>query len=149
MMRSRVRLLTVIGLLALFVADLKSAQAQQPPYPYNVDTNPSRGVMPNSEQLNGALDSLDPVSQKLHIQVPLASLPAGNAESGFDLTLTYDSHLFNLVGTEVSQDRVGQMISGVLTGGGWHYNFQTIALKESSATSRHGSNPIVKETFSM
>src|SRR5215510_515113 len=112
----------VVLFAALFAA--RPACGQEPSYPYNVDTNPPRGVMPNSEQLTDSLDSVDPISGKLHIQIPLASLPEGHAESGFDLSLVYDSHLFNLAGTEVGQNHVGQIIQSALTGGGWQYNFQ-------------------------
>ncbi|HET9217610.1 MAG TPA: RHS repeat-associated core domain-containing protein, partial [Terriglobia bacterium] len=97
--------------------------AQEPQYPYAVDTKPSRGIMPNSEQLSGPLDSIDPISGKLHIQVPLAALPLGNAGSGFDLSLVYDSNLFDLVAGEVGDGRISQSISSTLTGGGWRYNF--------------------------
>ena len=70
---SFVALFMTLGLAGL------PAEAQQPQYPYAVDTKPSRGIMPNSEQLSGPLDNIDPVTGKLHIQIPLASLPAGNA----------------------------------------------------------------------
>ena len=105
------------------------AFAQQPQYPYAVDTKPSRGIMPNSEQLSGPLDNIDPISGKLHIQIPLASLPAGHAGSGFDLSLTYDSHLFDLYAGEVADGRISQSISSSLNGGGWYYNFANYRLE--------------------
>ena len=107
---------------ALFLA-ATTAYAQGPQYPYAVDTRPSRGIMPNSEQVSGPLDSVDPISGKLHIQIPLASLPAGHAGTSFDLSLTYDSHLFDLYAGEVAEGRIMQTFSSPLNGGGWHYNF--------------------------
>src|SRR5262245_467759 len=101
----------VLSLLILLASFMGVGLAQQPQYPYAVDTKPSRGLMPNSEQLSGSLDSIDPISGKLHIQIPMASLPAGNAGSGFDLSLAYDSHLFDLGAGEVAQDRLMQTIS--------------------------------------
>ena len=77
-----------VGNVVLLGDALGSAAFAQPPYPYAVDTRPSRGIMPNSEQLSSPLDSIDPISGKLHIQIPLASLPLGNAGSSFDLALT-------------------------------------------------------------
>ena len=85
--------------------------------------------MPNSEQLSGPLDNIDPISGKLHIQIPLASLPAGHAGSGFDLSLTYDSHLFDLYAGEVADGRISQSISSSLNGGGWYYNFANYRLE--------------------
>ncbi len=100
------------------------ALAQQPQYPYAVDTKPSRGIMPNSEQLSGPLDNIDPVTGKLHIQIPLASLPAGNAGSGFDLTMTYDSHFYDMGVGEIGPDWLTQTVTPTLAGGGWSYNFK-------------------------
>src|SRR5688572_6591620 len=112
--------LWLAGILCLTAAP---AYAQVPQYPYAVDTRPSRGIMPNSEQLSGTLDSVDPISGKLHLQIPLASLPAAHARSGFELSLTYDSHLFDLYAGEAAEGRIMQTLSSPLTGGGWHYNF--------------------------
>src|SRR6185436_6761172 len=94
-----------------------TADAQQPQYPYEVDTKPSRGIMPNSEQLSSPLDNIDPTTGKLHIQIPLAALPAGSAGSGFDLALSYDSHLFDLGVGEIGPDWLTETVSPTLTGG--------------------------------
>jgi RHS repeat-associated protein len=115
----------LIALFLFFGFSAMPVSAQQPQYPYAVDTKPSRGIMPNSEQLSGPLDHIDPVSGKLHIQIPLASLPAGNAGSGFDLALTYDSRLFDLGVGEMSEyERITQTVTPTLTAGGWSYNFK-------------------------
>ena len=111
-------LVLVLGLASV------PATAQQPQYPYAVDTKPARGIMPNSEQLSSPLDNIDPTTGKLHIQIPLASLPAGNAGSGFDLTLTYDSHLYDMGVGELGPAWLTQTIAPTLTGGGWGYNFK-------------------------
>src|SRR5947207_1392599 len=97
--RGCARLFNTICIVALFMTlgfGCLSVEAQQPQYPYDVDTKPTRGIMPTAEQLSSPLDNIDPVTGKLHIQIPLASLPAGNAGSGFDLTMTYDSHVYDL-----------------------------------------------------
>src|SRR5688572_29464 len=117
------RLCSFIGVVWALIATGVTGYAQQPQYPYAVDTKPARGIMPTSEQLSGLLDSIDPIAGKLHIQVPLTSLPAGNAGSGFDLSLVYDSRLYDLVAGEVADGRISQSVSSTLTGGGWRYNF--------------------------
>src|SRR5262249_33544072 len=63
---------------------------------YDVDTRPPRGFMPTSDQLTSPLDSIDALTGKLHVKVPLASLPRGRGGSGFDVDLIYDSHLYDL-----------------------------------------------------
>jgi hypothetical protein len=130
-MRARLHLvIPFFALLLVFGFAVLPAYAQQPQYPYAVDTKPSRGIMPNSEQLSGPLVHIDPVSGKLHIQIPLASLPAGNAGSGFDLGLTYDSRLFDLGVGEMSEyERITQTITPTLTGGGWSYNFKNYRIE--------------------
>ena len=65
--------------------------------PYTVETRPPRGFMPTADQLTSAVDSIDPISGKLHLEIPLASLPRGRAGTGFDLNLIYDSHIYDLV----------------------------------------------------
>jgi hypothetical protein len=44
---------------------------------YNVETRPLRGFMPTADQLTSPVDSIDPVSGKLHLSIPLAALPRG------------------------------------------------------------------------
>src|SRR5262245_63948343 len=63
---------------------------------YDVDTRPPRGFMPTADQIGSPLDAIDAVNGKLHLQIPLASLPRGRAGSGFDLDLVYDSHLYDM-----------------------------------------------------
>jgi RHS repeat-associated protein len=120
----------VFLLITAIWAGAPIVHAQQPAYPYSVDTKPSRGIMPNSEQIVGALDSIDPISRKLHISIPLASLPDGNAGSGFDLALNYDSNQFDLVAGEAGDNKVTQYLSTILTGGGWHYSFQNYRVEQ-------------------
>src|SRR5262245_57359574 len=82
-----------VSLFVLMVGLVTSAAAQDL---YTVDTKPPRGFMPTSDQLSSPIDSIDAVNGKLHLQVPLGSLPRGKAGSGFDLELNYDSHLYDL-----------------------------------------------------
>ena len=81
------RVVSIISVL-LTVGVVASAQDL-----YQVETRPVRGFMPNMDQLSSPIDHIDPVSGKLHIEIPLASLPRGRAGSGFDLNLVYDSWL--------------------------------------------------------
>jgi RHS repeat-associated protein len=122
------RLVSFVAFFVTFGLAVLPAEAQQPQYPYAVDTKPSRGIMPNSEQLSGPLDHVDPVTGKLHIQIPLASLPAGNAGSGFDLAMTYDSHVYDMgvgwISKANGETVLSQTVTPTLTGGGWSYNFK-------------------------
>ena len=102
--------------------------------PYTVETRPPRGFMPTADQLTSPVDSIDPISGKLHLEIPLASLPRGRAGTGFDLNLVYDSHLYDLV-PEVLQPppnlntnaEVAWNLSSYSTGG-WHYNIDNLHL---------------------
>ena len=61
-----------------------------------LDTHPARGFMPNTDQLSSPVDNIEVTSGKLHLQIPLASLPRGKGGTGFDLNLEYDSHLYDV-----------------------------------------------------
>src|SRR5438094_598889 len=98
--------------------------AQTFPFPYNLDTRPQRGFMPNSSQLATALDTIDAVSGNVKLTVPLASLPPGRAGFSFDLDLVYNSQIYDIeVGTS-RQNSSGQTVvtQELQTGanGGWH-----------------------------
>src|SRR5262245_20072183 len=93
------RLFGLAILQVLIIGTVSNVIAQQ--YPYNVDTKPPRGFIPTSDQLASPIDSVDPVNGKLHLQVPLGSLPPGPAGTGFDLDLAYDSHLYDLYVHEI------------------------------------------------
>ena len=102
--------------------------------PYAVQTRPPRGFMPTADQLTSPVDSIDPISGKLHLEIPLATLPRGRAGTGFDLNLVYDSHLYDLV-PEILQPppdlnldpEVAWNLSSYSTGG-WHYNIDNLRL---------------------
>jgi hypothetical protein len=79
-------LFSVFGLAAADAQDL-----------YEVETRPVRGFMPNMDQLSSPIDHIDPVSRKLHLEIPLASLPRGRGGSGFDLNRVYETHSYDLV----------------------------------------------------
>ena len=121
-----VRSSSMKGVLVCLFATLASGAAYAQQYPYNIDTKPPRGVAPTSEQQIGALDSIDPVTGRLHIRIPLASLPEGNAGHGFDLGLVYNSNLFDLAPDEDTTDGnyVTRELRSAVSNGGWSYNFQ-------------------------
>jgi RHS repeat-associated protein len=121
-----------VALFVLLAGAVSSAAAQDL---YTVDTKPPRGFMPASDQLSSPVDSIDAVNGKLHLRIPLASLPRGKAGSGFDLELNYDSHLYDLVPgihQEVIRNRGPFPIfdlGSIVNGGGWTYNFRNYGLE--------------------
>src|SRR6185369_13022314 len=105
---------------------------------YQVETKPPRGFMPTADQLASPMDSIDVVSGKLHVQIPLASLPRGKAGSGFDVNMTYDSHLYDILpGTFLSNPTPtsppeggnSQDLDFLSLSGGWAYNFKNYKLE--------------------
>jgi RHS repeat-associated protein len=97
----------------------------------DLDTHPARGFMPNMDQLSSPIDNIAVSNGKLHLQIPLASLPRGRAGSGFDLNLEYDSHIydkptvllyfFDYVNYQLWPVNYSWLESSA-TGGGWTYN---------------------------
>src|SRR5437773_7369636 len=85
------RILMLLSIL--FIGRLSVATPQNL---YTVETTPPRGFMPSADQLASPVDSIDPVSGKLHVEIPLASLPRTRGGFGFDLGLVYDSHLYDI-----------------------------------------------------
>ena len=83
--------------------------------------------------MKGPIDSIDPVSGKLHFQIPLASLPPGPAGFGFNLGLVYDSHLYD--GRPTSEiDDYDELTEELklwahFTTGGWNYNFKNFKIE--------------------
>ena len=125
-----------IGFLVLaLLVWVPRAMAQTP---YSVDTRPSRGFMPSADQLSSPVDTVEPVSGKVHVDIPLASLPRGRANSGFDLNLVYDSHQYDVdpeLLTNVPPEylwmppQYGYNIRNVASTGGWHYNIDNLKLE--------------------
>ena len=104
---------------------------------YTVDIKPVRGFMPTADQVSSPIDSIDPVSGKLHTSIPLASLPRGRAGNTFDVTLQYDSHLYDITPQvrDYTIDQYGHtekgtalVLEGALSTGGWTYNFANFRL---------------------
>ncbi len=126
----------IILLLCFFlsVGSRFQLQAQQA-YPYNVDTRPPRGFMPSADQLTSPADSIDPVNGKLHVQIPLASLPRGRAGSGFDVDLVYDSHVYDIVPHPITPlfnnpgPVIVQELQAADSTGNWKYNFSNFRLE--------------------
>jgi hypothetical protein len=111
-------------LITLFLFHVFTSGAAAQSIPYNFDTRPARGFMATSDQVAGAVDSIDVVNGKLHLTIPLASLPPGPGGSGFDLDLIYDSHLYDLL---PSADEVD--LTALTTSGGWTYTVQNYTLE--------------------
>jgi hypothetical protein len=62
----------------------------------NSDIYAPHGIMPNTDQVSEALDSINPAAGQLSLSIPVDSLQEGRAGLGSDLKLTYDSNLFNI-----------------------------------------------------
>src|SRR5213593_1580743 len=86
------RILILLSILFVGLQSVATAQNL-----YTVETRPPRGFMPTADQLASPVDNIDPVSGKLHVQIPLASLPQTRGGFGFDLDLIYDSHLYDIL----------------------------------------------------
>ncbi len=112
-------------------------------YPYNVDTRPKTGFLPDS--MVGAIDSIGPADGGLHLNIPIASLPAGAAGMGFTLSLTYTSSIYSLlpgvwetppyaVDPEDLEalDDYPIYYQDLFTGPGWRYNFQNYRIEEEN-----------------
>jgi RHS repeat-associated protein len=107
---------------------------------YQVEMRPVRGFMPNMDQLSSPIDHIDPVSRKIHLEIPLASLPKGRAGTGFDLGLVYDSDYWDLVPEAIpatypwdqnpnTPPAVGYRLDVRYgTRAGWAFNFEQIML---------------------
>jgi RHS repeat-associated protein len=118
----------LIGIAVLTLS--KSAGIAQS-YPYNFDTRPLRGFMPNSDQIASPVDNIDQVNGKLHLEIPLASLPKGRGGSQFDVNLVYDSHLYDMLPSNTGGQMPGtvQRLSNLLTTGGWTYSVTNYRLE--------------------
>ena len=134
----------MISLLALVLAAAAPALAQNA-YPYNVDTRPKTGFLPDS--MVGGVDSIGPANGGLHLNIPIASLPAGAAGMGFELRLVYNSAIYSIdpgvwedppfyVDPEdlEGDEQYPKYYQDLRTGRGWRYNFQNYRIEEEKRT---------------
>src|SRR5262245_34798709 len=119
-------IISAVVIFKLFIA-VSLASAQQ--YPYDIDTRPVRGVMPTSDQVTSPFDSIDPVSGKLRLVIPIASLPPGRGGSQFDFNLIYDSHLYDIDVREREPNDAHVLVPSN-TAGNWRYGFSYILEQE-------------------
>ena len=121
-------------LATIFLAVPSTGVAQgEPEYPYDVDTRPRRGFLTDAMTGSG-VDAIDSVSGNLHLEIPIASLAPGPAGSGFDLTLVYNSSIWEARGNGYSlsiDPPIPQDPYTVYFGSqtlnadaGWRYNYQ-------------------------
>ena len=131
-----VTLLFTVGVAAAFAQGL-----------YSVETRPPRGFMPTADQLSSPVDHIEPVSGKLHLEIPLASLSAGRAGIGFDVNLVYDSHEYDVLPsilqpiepyTELAE---AYQLSSQATTGGWNYNFDNYRIEVESRSDTEFAPP--------
>ncbi len=111
---------------------------------YSVDTKPARGFMPNKDQLSGPIDTIEVSGGKLHLEIPLPSMPPGPGGAGFDLNLLYESRLYNTDPVKKTfyapsippyqniPDAPGNLVWLDDLTGGWTYNFQNYRLDDET-----------------
>jgi hypothetical protein len=133
---------TIAYLFLIFAFFVSSVLAQENPYP---NTVPPRGITPLTDILSSPIDAIDPMSGKLSLAIPLATLPPGPGGIGFDLALTYDSNLYDAQPEAVTgrwnypeqepQDHllyyshlVNKNSSPWNYSGGWNYNINNYGL---------------------
>ena len=57
-----------------------------------VSYEPERGFSPGMDQLGGSIDNIDAASGRLHLKIPIASLPSGNGGTGVNVPVE-EEHL--------------------------------------------------------
>ena len=137
----------------LFQGALLAAGAQDL---YEVETRPPRGLMPTADQLSSPVDHIDIVNGKLHLEIPLASLPRGRGGSGFDLNLTYDSHLYDVQPewllppwpwNQTHGPEPAYTLQPMTLTGGWKYNFWNLILDVEERADPDGTNCLPQRTY--
>ncbi len=98
-----------------------------------------RGVMPNMDQLSSPVDNIEISSGKLHLQIPLASLPRGKGGTGFDLNLEYDSHLYDVLPdtqyiyyNNQWRSYLYKYLYSTTSTGGWTYSAQNYQIEQEN-----------------
>jgi RHS repeat-associated protein len=96
--------------------------------------------MPYADLVSSPIDTIDPVSGKLNLSFTLGSLPPGPGGTGFDVVLTYDSHLYDTRTSYLpafngfTQQYVIRQFTQIDPGhnGGWKYNFDNLGFFEET-----------------
>ncbi len=128
MIRNRCIYLSVISILANGLLSIALAQ----------EIIPNRGIMPNDDVLSNPIDNIEASTGRLFMSIPLASLPPIRGGSGFELTLKYNSNLYNIDTTETQlycspqpDPPLTEFVPSLTppswdTAGGWTYNIDNI-----------------------
>ncbi len=129
-MNSNPQALVRIVWTTLVLAAPAAAVAQE--YPYDVDTKPRRGFL--TDTMTGVgVDSIDSVGGHLRLDIPIASMAPGPAGSGFDLSLIYNSSIWQArpaQDTAFSFDDSYEVMSVSLEAdAGWRYNYKGYGLE--------------------
>ena len=141
------RLLMLLSIL--FIGLLSVATPQNL---YTVETRPPRGFMPSADQLASPVDSIDPVTGKLHLEIPLASLPRTRGGLVFDLGLVYDSHLYDIfpglftyhpAPTSPPEIATKYELDSLSLNGGWSYNFRDPEVEEFRMNLYEAKTPLL------
>lgn len=106
---------------------------------------PTRGLMPNAEQLSSEIDNIDVASGKLHLNLPIASLPAGRGGPGVSVALKYDSRIYNIY-PELWPDpppdgRILHFLESAADGAGWSYNLENFSFNEEAKIDEYCNYP--------
>src|SRR5262245_25992744 len=78
-------------------------------------------MKPTGDLIASPLDSINPTSGALSINVPLAALPASNAGMSFALSLIYNSNIYDVDARPDSDYVVRHEIKPNTANGGWSY----------------------------
>lgn len=104
-----------------------SIQAQLPP-------PPEHGFQPAGSFALSNIESINVANGNMMLRVPLASLPPGRGNSpGFELSLNYNSKLYDTHIEEIPDEGTGQIVQQIHLNpseqGGWHYNVSPYTLQ--------------------
>ena len=128
-------------LLVLLTVAAAGPELAAQTYPYDVDTRPKTGFLPDS--MVGGVDSIGPANGGLHLNIPIASLPAGDAGMGFQLRLVYNSANYAIQAgvwetppygnpTAADLEQYPKYYQKLYGEPGWRYNFQNYRIEEET-----------------
>ena len=125
-------------LLVLLMVAAAGPEVVAQTYPYDVDTRPKTGFLPDS--MVGGVDSIGPANGGLHLNIPIAALPAGAAGMGFELSLVYNSAIYSILpgvwedppNPDDSEDYPIFFQTLTTYGPGWRYNFQNYRVEDET-----------------
>lgn len=119
---------TVLALAALTPAGAPG-QIREPG-----DIQPARGIAPTGVYRIEDMETVNPVSRKQMLSIPIAELPANRGgDPGFRLTLTYNAAIYQATSDYTNHDQFGapELTHQLNMAGGWTYNLGYTLLAET------------------